>query len=707
MVTMQVADQLALAASPTRCAPPRFGWGAWLAPCLLLCLAGCAASGNVALRSVPKNPLTERLLISAKGYAEPSDRTAQLLRKYDLAGTLKESPRETLVGLRTVTQEEPSAEKLYAFAELSYLAGKRVQAVNQQEALDLYSAAVAHAYLYLFDDRVGYGRNPYDPQFRGACDLYNGALEDALRIVSKKQGITPGATHSLTIAGSTWDLSVVSRSKAWHDTDFERFEFVSDYEIRGLTNRYQTHGLGVPLIAVRKPHKGAHAAEDYYPPGLSFPVTAFLRVMPPVADASAAGGVRRQALLELYDPLTSTDINVAGARVPLESDLSTPLAYFLDRPEFVDTSTIGLLSPAESQETRGLKMVQPYQPGKIPVILVHGLWSSPITWMEMFNDLRSDPLIRAHYQFWFYQYPSGQPFWISATQFRADLWGAREKLDPAHREPALDQMILVGHSMGGLVSKMQTVESADAFWRIVSDRPFTDLKADPATRTELERLFFFHPNPSVRRVVTIGTPHRGSQFANATTRYLGHKLISLPQMMVAQTQTLYRENSDLFRDASLLTMTTSIDSLAPDSPVLPVLLTSPQAPWVRYHNIVGVVEDTGWKGRFAGRGDGIVDFSSAHLDNVESEIAVNADHLTVHRHPRSVLEVRRILLEQHAELHPARPPGPRLYQATAPPNVGPHLPPGAPTTPPWPADRAATSDPAAGWPTAPVPRGPG
>ena len=74
----------------------------------------------------------------------------------------------------------------------------------------------------------------------------------------------------------------------------------------------------------------------------------------------------------------------------------------------------------------GLYMVQPYEPGKIPVLMVHGLWSSPMTWMEMFNDLRSQPEIRDHYQFWFYLYPTGQPFWLSAAQLRRDLAKVRD-----------------------------------------------------------------------------------------------------------------------------------------------------------------------------------------------------------------------------------------------------------------------------------------
>ena len=113
-------------------------------------------------------------------------------------------------------------------------------------------------------------------------------------------------------------------------------------------------------------------------------------------------------MLELYDPLVSSDIMLGGRRVPLETDLSTPLAYLLNDPRLEIAATIGLLHPDQSQKTRGLYMLEPYEPGKIPVLMVHGLWSSPLTWMEMFNDLRSNPEIRQNYQFWFYEYPSGR-----------------------------------------------------------------------------------------------------------------------------------------------------------------------------------------------------------------------------------------------------------------------------------------------------------
>src|SRR5262249_2715055 len=130
------------------------------------------------------------------------------------------------------------------------------------------------------------------------------------------------------------------------------------------------------------------------------------------------------------------------------------------------------------------------------------------------------------------------------------------------------------------------------------------------------------------------------------------KLVSLPTSLVQGAERLKGDNPGFFRDASVLEVPTSIDSLAPDDPVLPVMLRVPRGPWVKYHNIVGVLPTVSWYDKLVGEGsgDGIVPFSSAHLDDVESEVVVDADHSGAHRHPRAVLEVRRILLEHLAEL---------------------------------------------------------
>ena len=356
---------------------------------------------------------------------------------------------------------------------------------------------------------------------------------------------------------------------------------------------------------------------------------------------------RHHCVLELHDPLSAHDLQIADRLVPMQSDLSTSLGFFLDSEQFKekDQATYGLINPRKTQEHRGVFMLEPFDPSRIPVLMVHGLWSSPSTWMPMFNDLRSFPELRKHYQFWFYQYPTGQPFWLSATQFREDLNKLRTELDPDHRYPALDQAVLVGHSMGGLVSRMQTIDSRDQFWKILSDEPFEKVQGDPEMVAGLREAAFFHPNESIRRVVTIGTPLRGSEYANSTTRWVGRKVIKLPTIMVQTGKALITQNPGLFQNTELLTTSTSIDSLSPDSPVFPAMLQAPRAPWVTYHNIVGMTPTKKLFHEDEATGDGVVSFESAHADDAVSEVVVADKHQDIHRNPKSILEVRRVLIE--------------------------------------------------------------
>jgi pimeloyl-ACP methyl ester carboxylesterase len=295
-------------------------------------------------------------------------------------------------------------------------------------------------------------------------------------------------------------------------------------------------------------------------------------------------------------------------------------------------------------------MLEPYDPDKIPVLMVHGLWSNLITWMEMFNDLRGTPEIRNHYQFWFYLYPTGQPFWMTASQMRSDLARARRELDPRLDTPALDQLVLVGHSMGGLIAQMQTLESGNNFWHLVSDERLTEVSAPGPIVDTLRRALYFGPNPAVKRVVTIASPHRGSNLSNGATQWLGRRLINLPDTIhrtIDQVAGLKADKTDATR---LLKARTSIDSLSPDSPMLLTMRRARKAPWVKYHNVIGRIAEEGFLSRVAGESDGIVTTESARIEDAVSEKIVAADHMNIHRHPITVLEVQRVLLEHLDEV---------------------------------------------------------
>ena len=619
---------------------------------VFLFITGCASQKFVTMRSIPQNPLSNQLNLLSKSGPKISERSQMLLRRYDLLELYEKNPAECLAKLQELAQNEQGGEKIYAVSELAYILGHKAESKNNLAgAVDYYGISGSNAYLYLFAPVMDPVRNPYDPQFRGACDLYNSALESTLRLVNKHGNLRPGASYQIRVADKTYEVLVKSKGN-WRDEDFGHIEFCSSYKVEGLDSTNLNYGIGVPLIAVRKAKPNEDLAGDYYPDGLSFPITALLRVVPNENHTGRPADRRHHCVLELHDPLEANDIQVANRLVPLQTDLSTPLAYFLDNPQFrkQTDSTLGLIDPNKSEKQRGIYMLEPYDPNRIPVLMVHGLWSSPITWMPMFNDLRSFQELRKNYQFWFYQYPTGQPFWVSATQLRTDLAQLRSKIDPNQQSPYLDQMVVVGHSMGGLVSRMQTIESGDEFWKILSDRPFEEVKGKKEELQRLAMALYFHPNPSIKRVITIGTPNRGSDYANDYTRWLSRHIIKLPQTLTDTGHSLARQNPDLFRDTGLLTTNTSIDSLSPESPIFPVMLRARRGSWVHYHNIIGVVPDEGFFNHFSQGSDGVVDFASAHMDDVESEIMVESQHQQIHRTPRAILEVRRILLQHLDEL---------------------------------------------------------
>lgn len=670
--------------SPSRAASGRARAGSWIWLAFAIVLActspGCVSARYLQNRPTRANALESSLQLLGKKGPEISDRTQHTLARYGLSDTYHRDSDACIARLRTFHRQNLDPELTYAVAELAYVEGKIAERSGETStAMNHYGIALTTSYRYLFGEQLADVRNQYDPQFRSVCDLYNESLEDLLRILCAENQLRPGQTYTIETADRKFVIRTEMRG-GWQPDEFDRYEFVSDFDIKTLRNRHTTFGLGVPLIAVRKPRSGDDSREEYYPDGLSYAVTALLRcstgteIGSEYADAGELmpesgsnirlvnhGGVAAPTraydpnetpvcVLEFFDPLRANQIKLGGDWVPLETDLTTPLAYFLDSPAYRkrDRATEGLLDPDDAQEKRGLYMLEPYDPNRIPVLMVHGLWSSPLTWMDMFNDLRSFPEIRERYQFWFYLYPSGQPFWLSATQLRSDLFAMRQTFDATAQDRAIDNMVLVGHSMGGLVSRMQTIESGDDFWNIVSNQPKEELRGPRQDVNRLVSALQFQPNQSVSRVITIGTPHRGSDLANSATRWLAGKLIKLPQMAVSTSTRLIRANPNYFRDTRLLTEANAVDSLAPDSPIFPVMLRAKTSPDIRYHNIIGVLDDPPMLAGRNYKGDGVVDYASATIDDVQSELVVDASHTSLHMTGKAIFEVRRILL-QHLE----------------------------------------------------------
>jgi pimeloyl-ACP methyl ester carboxylesterase len=306
--------------------------------------------------------------------------------------------------------------------------------------------------------------------------------------------------------------------------------------------------------------------------------------------------------------------------------------------------------PAKNVRSQ-LIMNQTYEPDRIPVVFVHGTFSSPLTWAEMANTLTADPVLRRRYQVWNFVYGSGNPLVYSMADLRAALTAKMQELDPTGSNPMLQQMVVIGHSQGGLLAKSIAVDSGDKLWNEFSKKSLADPSITDAQRAELQRLLFMKPLPFVKRVVFIATPHRGGYLNGGFARRLGRRLVALPGNIVSYSGDLLKltegTDAEAFLDGRV---PTSIDGMSPDNPALKAIADIPVAPWITAHSIIAVEDDDNPEKRR----DGIVSYESAHLDYTQSEFIVNSYH-TCLNHPATIEEVRRILRLHLDELAKANP----------------------------------------------------
>jgi pimeloyl-ACP methyl ester carboxylesterase len=296
-------------------------------------------------------------------------------------------------------------------------------------------------------------------------------------------------------------------------------------------------------------------------------------------------------------------------------------------------------------ESTGLSLLRPHERGKVPVLFVHGLWANPWSWCRMIESLEADSALRDRYQFWTFGYSTGDPLPHSAVLLRSNLDEVRRKFDPDGSDGAFDRMVVVGHSMGGLLTKMMVQDTGARLWQIVSDRPVDELAGDPEDRERFRRALFYKPRPEVRRVVFIATPHRGSQLDQGPLGHIGSRLIRLPDPLQASYHRLIARNRpDFFNERFRKGLPTSVDELEWRSPILLRLDQLGIAATTKAHSIIAVQHDP----PTATGSDGMVPYDSAHLDGVASELLVSSAHLCQDK-PAVIGEVRRILLEHQVE----------------------------------------------------------
>jgi pimeloyl-ACP methyl ester carboxylesterase len=358
------------------------------------------------------------------------------------------------------------------------------------------------------------------------------------------------------------------------------------------------------------------------------------------ADPKVVQGHPLASQLELHLAWDSETVSIDGEKVPLENEPSAALALTFTGAPIMELELFGFLGRLSGvlKERPPLVATTPYRPGLIPVVFVHGTASSVVRWAEVFNRLEADPDLRSHYQFWFFQYDSGNPIAASALLLRDSLTAAVARLDPEGKDPALRRMVLIGHSQGGLLVKMQAISSGDQLWNAASKVPLEELKLSPETENLVKRGLFVEPVPGVARVVFVCTPHRGSYVAGRNfIANMVRRMLTLPFALAGASAELAK-NPNLARAGLSPVVPSAVDNMSPRHHFIKALQKIPVASNITVNSIIAVDGD----GPVEPGNDGVVEYSSAHIEPVESELVVRWNH-SLQGRPETIEEIRRIL----------------------------------------------------------------
>ena len=596
----------------------------------VLLLSGCVAP---AVKRVRSEYWSRQLTENAITTGEISEHTATYLSLRGWEGRQLRRPEPILKELRKQLLRNPDRAGLTSFSELAYMAGDQTKDDTLKERYLLTAARAAYA--VMFDKQMGAILDALDPNLRFAADLYNYSLSQLVDHLLDAKSTSLDKQQLALIEGQ---LNLSKGHGAADAAAFTETLIAFFYKTDALRLHNRRRGLGVPVVAVRTPEFLVKGQGLFYPPVHQTsitPATLLLRFREPWR----AEGDHLSATTELWNPLITTHVEIEGKRIPLEADTSLALALLYDRGSQYRglLKMPGLLRSKSVTKNRGLILLEPYSHDKIPVILTHGLMDSPLTWVPMLNALLTDPVLNERYQFWMFFYPTMNPILHSASELRLSLLALHERVGADDSE--WDNMVLIGHSMGGLITRLLITPSNKQFQEL-EQHSLERSEDDAEIQEYLRSLTEFTPLPFAKRAVFIGTPHRGAKMVKRPMGIVGQSIISRP--------TYIRKFIDKKegRKKHMDKLDNGIANLATDSLFTLALNESTWDPAVHVHSLIG---DHDRAGSTNGT-DKVVAYWSSHVEGVDSELIVQSDHLTLHKKTPAISEVRRILMEHLTSL---------------------------------------------------------
>jgi len=490
-------------------------------------------------------------------------------------------------------------------------------------------------------------KNPEDAQ---ALKDYNFAVGRLFEVLHES-GLEPWKTPlKCPSASGEWTFSVVSDGKPEHDPSHYRIVPADRYQFKGklVKDRTIKAGLGAPMII---------ASKDFDPTKFD-PFIQGKNVYYGVTETLHFQG--RNCIAYYLDPLATETVKFGSHTYPVAADFTAPIALALAELKPRKTEIQHFLKPSDFASSTRLARLQPYDPKKIPLLVIHGLGDSQATWAPMIEALRGDATIRQNYQIWFYSYPTGYPYPLMAALLR-DKMDAIDAYYPGHKP-----IVVIGHSMGGMIARELMTDSGLAIWNTFFDTPPDKTPLSPVAKAILTKTLIFNHRTDISRVIYMSASLRGANMATSFLGNLGENIIGSPPDLSKVGKELAMLSKPRTTDGKKLKRApNSIDALDPNNRFVTTIDKIPLAKGIPYHSVIA---DRGKGGNHdhtpPESSDGIVPYWSSHLDGAQSELIVPSDHWS-NRSPEGIAEVRRILLQHIGRTGGAVPPKVSKHPTTA------------------------------------------
>lgn len=471
-----------------------------------------------------------------------------------------------------------------------------------------------------------------------ALDLSNEQTTEAISQLNK--ALEPLVRLALS-GESTKNLQFQLRiTPSSYHGKFEEITFASDVTATDpftLTTPGATIGIG--LIG-KKPNSGADLDKWYPPEGIFRALTALpVKLDTTIIDVPVL-------TIDIQQPRQAT-WKIAANTYPITYDLATPYLLLAEAAEINEYELTGLFLASRVEDKLGIYAIEEIVPDKIPILMIHGLNSSPMIWRRLSWALYANPELARRYQIWHAFYPSGPPPFYSAMLIKEKLNALIAELDFPDAAIVKNEMWLIGHSMGGIISRTFVVDSDMQLWDRTFTVPPSALNLPENEVQAFKNIFILEPNSNIKGVLFLETPHRGSDTSGKFIGRFASAIIRLPLSMQQLFSKIWERDLAHYVTAEMAPYMTrtgpdSVRVLSPKHPLLQGL--SQLEPVVPVYSVIGNNNPEICPDNITcpTLNDGVVDYSSAHLAEAASEIIVESQH-NAYQSPEAIAFILEVL----------------------------------------------------------------